>query len=183
MTGTDSCEATLSAETKFASYTIAPEESGAGLQSITVGQPAGCSTASVRLDASGKPTSTLMMRTAHNIMTGYIDVPPMPNRIAMIDACDELSGNKKKQQQGTKMQGNSGEKTIRQRTMTKYPRSYSKEGVSSKFDRDESSRPSFQYRERFEQSDIIAPRRQHFDRRQSAEGFQGYRQRFGTRTY
>lgn len=182
MTGTDFCEATLSAQTKFASYTTEPEESGSNLQSITVGQPSGCSTASVRLDASGKPTSTLMMRTAHNIMTGSIDVPPMPNRIAMIDACDELSGNKKKKQ-GTKIQDISGEKRIRQRTITKYPRSYSKEGVSSNRNRDEGSRPSFQQRDRFEQSDIVAPRRQNFDRRQSAEGFQGYRQRFGTRTY
>jgi 2-methylaconitate cis-trans-isomerase PrpF len=45
------------------------------IRAITVGQPAGCSSASVTLSADGQPTSILMMRTARRIMEGSLEIP------------------------------------------------------------------------------------------------------------
>ncbi|UZJ57513.1 hypothetical protein CBS101457_006833 [Exobasidium rhododendri] len=52
------------------------EAGGAGnLRAITVGQPAGCSSASVAISAKGLPTSIVMLRTARRIMQGLLDIP------------------------------------------------------------------------------------------------------------
>ncbi|KDN53073.1 DUF453-domain-containing protein [Tilletiaria anomala UBC 951] len=46
------------------------------VQSVTVGQPAGLSTASVTLGMAGEPVGIVYMRTANRIMHGWVDVPP-----------------------------------------------------------------------------------------------------------
>lgn len=43
--------------------------------SLTVGQPAGLSTASVKLSPAGEPGSIVMTRTANRIMDGHVLVP------------------------------------------------------------------------------------------------------------
>jgi 2-methylaconitate cis-trans-isomerase PrpF len=45
------------------------------VRAITVGQPAGCSTAMVKVK-DGLPVSTLMTRTARHIMNGSIPTDP-----------------------------------------------------------------------------------------------------------